>query len=352
MPVTARWLVGCLRLRTMLYRRTLLVLCCVAASGGCRSLSREGPVPRSVANCRQFSQQGINAMERGDWPCAESLLTQALKLCPTDSDARRNYAETLWHRGAKEAAVEQMEQARKVAIEDASLAVRCGEMYLAMDQVERARQAAEQALDLDPKFALAWALRGRVLERRGQPQQALADYQRALGFAPNNTEVMVRIAETYHNLGMPTRSLAALQNVIDTYPPGSEPANLLYLQGLALTALGRYNDAVESLAAASHREAPTAELLCRLAEAHLLAGRPNDARTEINQALLLEPQHQASLALARRMQLPVAQVATRPSGPVPAAANSAAINPANFSPAAAPAGADSTALTPTATRLR
>jgi tetratricopeptide (TPR) repeat protein len=186
-------------------------------------------------------------------------------------------------------------------------------MYLTLGKMGRARQAAEQALDLDPKFAPAWALRGKVLERSGDYRQALADYQRSLGYAPGNADVLLRLAETYRQVGVPSRALATLQSLIDTYPPGEEPQQLLYLQALALTALERYNDAVESLTLANQRGPHTAELQYRLAEAHLLAGRPADAHAALQQGLSIEPAHQASLALAERLRTGPAATAGRPA---------------------------------------
>src|ERR1700677_1073468 len=119
--------------RTVACRRWRMfagLLACVTAAG-CRTISHEGPVPRSVATCRQLSQQAINAMERGDWKGAEPLLVRALQTSPADVEARRNYAETLWHRGATAQAVAQMEEARRAAPDDTGLAVRAGEMHLA-----------------------------------------------------------------------------------------------------------------------------------------------------------------------------------------------------------------------------
>jgi len=263
-----------------------------------------------------MSQQGINAMERGDWKRAESLLVRALQTCPSDVEARRNYAEVLWHRGAQADAVAQVEEARRVATDDTGLAVRAGEMYLALGKMGRARQAAEQALDLDPKCAPAWALRGNVLERSGDYRQALADYQRSLGYAPGSPEVLLRLAEAYRQVGVPSRALATLQSLIDTYPPGEEPQNLLYLQGLALIALQRYNDAVESLTLANQRGPHSAELQYQLAQAHLLAGRPADAQAALQQALALEPAHQPSLALVERMRAGQPATATRTGPPL------------------------------------
>lgn len=293
-----------------------LLALALLASSGCRSLSRDGPVSRSVASCRQLSQQGINAMEHGDWQRAETLLVRALQTSPSDVEARRNYAETLWHRGAQSEAVAQVEEARRVSPDDTGLAVRAGEMYLALGQMEKARSAAEQALSLDSRSAAAWALRGTIQERTGNYPQALADYQRSLGYAPGNNDVLLRLAETYRLMNMPTRALTALQAVLDTYSPGEEPANLLYLQGLALIALERYNDATASLMLANQRGPHSADLLCRLAEAHLLAGRAGEAQAVLQQALTLEPTHPASLALTARLPQAVPATATLPDVPV------------------------------------
>ncbi len=81
-------------------KRAIVAMGLCALAGGCRSLANRGPVSQSVANCRQLTQQGINAMERGDWKRAESLLSRAVQTSATDAEARRNYAETLWRRGA------------------------------------------------------------------------------------------------------------------------------------------------------------------------------------------------------------------------------------------------------------
>src|SRR5690606_22678425 len=115
-------------------RRASVLLALLATVAGCRSLDR-GPVSQAVVQCRQLTQQGANAMERGDWRRAESLLEQAVAASPEDQEARRYYAETLWQRGAKVEALEQLEAARKIGSCDPALTVRTGEMYLEMGQV-------------------------------------------------------------------------------------------------------------------------------------------------------------------------------------------------------------------------
>ena len=250
------------------------VLLSVLLLAGCQLPGREGPVPQSLANCRRLSRQGVTALERGRQEDAEALLAKAVAACPVDAEARRHYGEALWRRGARTEAIAQMEEAGRLAGEDAALWARLAEMYLAVGQPDRAGQNAERALDLDPKLPLAWVIRGRVTWAAGQPRQALADYLRALGYAPHDREILQEVAELYRQLNEPERALQTLQSLAETYSPGEEPGQVLYLMGQAYVALGRYDDAVESLAAAVTREKPTAEMYCCLGEADLLAGHP------------------------------------------------------------------------------
>jgi tetratricopeptide (TPR) repeat protein len=284
----------------------MLVAACGSATG-CRSLSKRGPNTESVAACRQLTQQGMNAMERADWKRAESLLARAVSACPADADARRQYAEALWHRGATAAALAQFEESRRLTGEDVSLTVRTGELYLAMGRTDDAKRMVDESLNLDPKFALAWALRGRVAAASGQTRQALADYQRSLGYAPENDDVALLVAETYRQLNEPDRALLALQAVADNHAAGEEPQQVMYLEGLALQALGRYEDAAQQFAQAARRDRPTAEILCHLAEAELQCGRPANAQASLQEALALEPGHAGSRALSLRMSPTAAQ---------------------------------------------
>jgi tetratricopeptide (TPR) repeat protein len=272
-------------------------------SAGCRLPGREGPVSPSVADCRRLSQQGVAALEQGKQPTAEALLAKAVAACPVDAEARRHYAESLWRRGAQQEAIAQIEEAVRLAGEDAALRTRLAEMHLASGQIELARQDADLALNLDPKLPSAWAIRGGAMRATGQPNEALADYLRAMSYAPNNRDVLLAVAELHRELNRPERAIQTLQTLADTYAPGEEPGQIHYLMGLAYVALGRYDDGVESISVAVACGKPTPEMLCQLGEAQLLAGRPLEAAGAARQALALQPQHQPSRNLLERVEL-------------------------------------------------
>jgi thioredoxin-like negative regulator of GroEL len=104
-------------------------------------------------------------------------------------------------------------------------------------------------------------------------------------------------------LNEPDRALVALQALADRFSPGDEPQQVLHLEGLALTALGRYDDAARALSRAAQRERRSADLMCHLAEAELRAGRAAAAQHVLQQALALDPNHAASRALAAQMAM-------------------------------------------------
>jgi tetratricopeptide (TPR) repeat protein len=288
-----------------------VVLLLALVATGCRLPFRDGSVPQSVTDCRRLSQQGVTALERGQAENAEALLAKAVAACPVDGEARRHYAEALWRRGAHKEAIDQLQQSGRLIGDDASLSVRLAEMQLADNQLEPARQNAEQALTLDPKLPSAWAVRGGVMRAAGQPQQALADNLRALGYAPGDRTILLEIAELHRQLNQPDRALHTLQTLADTYSPGEEPGQVLYLMGMAYSALGRHDDSLESLKAAVAKGKPTPEMFYGLGEAQLLAGHPAEAAEAARHALSLQPQHQPSRALLDRIEL-----AQRPQGTV------------------------------------
>lgn len=288
-------------MRARLYLGLLLSL--TVAGSGCRLPHWEGPVSRSVATGRQLFRNGVSAMEREQWAEAEALLARSIKACPDDVEARRQYAETLWHRQAQGEAVLQLLEASKQAPEDATLRVRLAEMYLETGKLDLAARTAQLALDLDPKLGSAWAVRGRVKRARGDVRAALADLHHALGLEPSDRDIQLAVAELYQQLHEPQQALVALQNLLDNYPPGEEPQPALVLQGLAYQELGRFEAAAESLAMAKRHGPATADLCCRLGEAELMAGRPASAAAAAREALALEPNHRASQELLRQVDV-------------------------------------------------
>jgi tetratricopeptide (TPR) repeat protein len=281
----------------------LTALGALVGLSGCRWCRREGPVPQSVLNCRQLSQEGVTALERGQTQEAETLLAKAITTCPTDCEARRNYADLLHKTGRRQEAVLQLTEALKSTPEDEASWVKLADLYLSLDELDRAQQTATQALQLNPRSVSALTVQARVKRKRNESREALSDFHRALNLDPENRELLWEIADTYRQIGEPQRELANLQALADTFTPGEEPQRVLHHQGLALSSLGRHAEAVSALTLAKERAPASPELLFHLAEAELRVGHTLEARQALAQALTMEPNHTSSRTLLDRLEI-------------------------------------------------
>jgi len=287
----------------------VIVLALAATTAGCQLGRAKGPVSPSLVISRQYSQQGVTAMEHGQWDAAEATLAKAVAACPADAEARRNYAEILWQIGRHSDAVAQLDEASRLSPEDAVLHTRIAEMRLALGENEAALAQAEQALNLDPRLSRAWTAHGRILRAAGQPRPALADYHRALGYAPDDRETLLETAATYRQVEEPQRALVVLQSLCDTYTPGEEPTPVLTLLAEIYGQVGRYQDSAGVLAVVLQRGPATPEVLFSMAQCQSQLGHRSEALAAARQAVALNPQHEPSLQLLQRLEL-----AERPAG--------------------------------------
>lgn len=263
---------------------------------------RDGPVSAPLATCRQYSQQGVLAIEQGNWSEAEVMLSRAIEACPVDSVAREHYAETLWRRGAREEALVQIEESIKLRGDDAALEVRAAEMHLTLGRADRSEAHVRWALILDPQLPGAWLVLGQLRARDGKHDDALAYYHRALMHDPDHRGALQALAELQTELGQPQKALINWQMLADTYEGDQQPAELQFALGAAYHANGRYDEAVEAFLVARQRGAPAVEVCRNLAVTWQAAGRADLAQSAAAEAALLERQFQAGNTLAVRPQ--------------------------------------------------
>lgn len=259
------------------------------------------PTQAAIADGRQFSREGMAALETGRYLEAETLLQQAVNAVPNDADSRRYLAEALWHRRATAEAIRQIETAHSLAPDDPAIAVRAGQMQLGVGNSERALVRADRAIRLDPKLADAWALRGRARWHEKDLDQALADLQRALQYSPGAPDLLFDLANLYYQRGESQRCLTTLHRLLDAHPAGEEPLEALVLEGRAYLSLGLPVPASESFELVKTRSLPTADLCCLLAEAELAAGRPEAALAAAQEAVALDASHAASREIVAKL---------------------------------------------------
>lgn len=288
----------------------LLALALAVLAGGCGTLNRY-KLNDNIVGARQLSLRGMDSYQRGNLTDAEMLFSRAIQMCPLDERMQSHYADTLWQLGNRNKAIAHMEESVRLSCGNPEFLVRLGDMYLANGNVDRASQQAELAIKANRQLASAWALRGDVQRQQGNLEASLASYHRSLSYQEHYPRVQLAIAETYRVAGRPARALATLRALSDGYPVGETPQYVLYLQGVTLKDLGRFEAAIERLTFATKQGEPNPDLLYHLAEAHFRAGDPVNARLQVNQALAQAPDHPASQALLNQIVLHERQVAVR-----------------------------------------
>ncbi len=244
---------------------------------GCAVLHHPRPEERMVA-ARGLSLRALDASEGGQWEQAKALFEEALTTCPIDVHTRRRYAEALWQHGDRDLALKQMEEAIRLSADSPSLLITYGRMLLEMKQVHEADHVAKRAIRHAPQMAEALALLGDVRLNQGRYEEALELYHRALKAQPGFPGVRLAIARIDYLRGRPLRCLATLSALSRELPQGREPDEALWLEGIALKSLGRYQDAVDRFVRLERRGNTSPELGRQLADTLWQAGEHEAAR--------------------------------------------------------------------------
>ena len=239
---------------------------------GCALFRRPGEDTLTV-RAQSLSLRATDACRRGDWESAKGWFEQAVKACPSDVQTRRRYADALWEQGHRDEALAQMKEAVRLSAQAPELLMRYGRLLLTAGHVAEADRISREAVDRFPAHAQALALRGAVFQRRGDLDEAIERYHQALRQQPVYPQVKLALAEIAHQRGQHQRCLATLASLKKDYPQGKTPWQVLWLEGLALRDLQRYDEAAQQFSqiASSGHIAP--EVLYGEADAWYRAGQ-------------------------------------------------------------------------------
>jgi tetratricopeptide (TPR) repeat protein len=256
---------------------------CLINNSGCQSFHPFAQKTRdSIRSASQWACGGMEAVQKGRLDQAKGFFSKAAEENPNDFRVRANLARTLYQSGEKQQAIGHMQQAVELSRGDSRMQVELGEMYLDAGQWIPARRQAQVAIETNHRFAPAWALRGKTEKAKGNYDQALADFQKALGYAPDMTSVQMQIVDTYQKMGQPLLALSAVEQVLNSHSFDQQPEEAIVAKGVALINLDLLSPAIELLETASRRDKASSEVFVRLGQAQLLAGQTSQARLTLN----------------------------------------------------------------------
>ncbi|MDG1874236.1 MAG: tetratricopeptide repeat protein [Mariniblastus sp.] len=257
----------------------LLLLGLLVACSGCQTFSQftQKSAP-NIYSPKQWADHGLEAFQNGHLDKARGLFSRAAEQNPNDFRVRANLARALHQSGDRQRSIIEMQIAADLSNGDPEMLVELGQMYLDAGQWLPARRQVELALESNHLFAPAWALSGKTAKSKGNYEQALADFQRALGYAPELTDVQLEIVDTYQRLGKPLRALSAAEQLLSKHPNDEQPESAIIAKGIALIELDQIGPAIDLLQAASERKNASSQIFVQLSQAELLANNLSKAR--------------------------------------------------------------------------
>jgi Tfp pilus assembly protein PilF len=180
-----------------------------------------------------------------------------------------------------------------VALNIFASVVRCAEAHynlgIALYQTGKPDEAIEQfqqALGIKPDYAEAHYDLGVALAHTGKIEEAIAHYEQALGINPDYAEAHNNLGTALAQAGKIGEAIAHLEQALRINPDYAEAHNNL---GNALQQMGKIGDAIAQYDQALRIRPDYAEAHCDLGIALGRAGRTPEAIEHLQQALRIKP---------------------------------------------------------------
>ena len=178
----------------------------------------------TTGNYTAHNNYGNVLDQLGREPEALAQYREAVRINPSDPDARANYARLLFKDGETGEAMTQYQEALRIEPSSAPIRVYYGTDLFRMGRVNDAAAQFRQALQIDPNCGDAHTCLGNVMLSQGQTEQALAQYRNALQIDPADTvasTVVCRVLAYLFQHGRAQEAMADAQQTL-ALVPGNE----------------------------------------------------------------------------------------------------------------------------------
>jgi adenylate cyclase len=153
--------------------------------------------------------------------------------------------------------------------------------------LERAEQIATQAIELNDSLPMAYYVRGLVHRERGDYVKALVEVQKTIDLDPNYANGQVLLATLLYYAGRPEEGLQRMKQAIKLNP--HHPYNYPFHLGQAYFVLGRYDEAIDAFKQGLATNPASERLRIWLASALAQSGNIEDAKWEMEEVMLANP---------------------------------------------------------------
>lgn len=179
----------------------------------------------------------------------------------------------LWS-GYNEQALPYLEQVLRRTPENARVLVLVGQIHLQADRLQPAEKCFREALRVNPGYAEAWSGLGDLCQTQKNPQQALANYERALTLKPDLLYTLLNTGHAADRLNQQPMAEAYYRRALQLDPQSPEAANGL---GLALAKQGHSDEARKLFEQAISLRRDYSGAINNLGVLYIQQGKVNDA---------------------------------------------------------------------------
>ena len=250
---------------------------------------------RNARNYLTLSHKGQaqRLAARDEFAEAVEELERAAEVHPTYPDVHFLRAQLLERTELHDEAIEAYRRAIGCHPNYLEARIELGYCLLAAGRTEEAIEALAQALaEKLSRFETPFA-RGRELLEADRSEAALARFHVVFRTVPALAEDYLEKASEHYRVGEFDKALEALDRAVEFNPNYPDVENF---RGIVLCDLERYDEAVQTFARSAALNPGHMIPRLNLAFAHVRAGRPLEAESELQSILLQEPTEPVALA--------------------------------------------------------
>jgi tetratricopeptide (TPR) repeat protein len=191
----------------------------------------------------------------------------------------------LWA-GYSERALPYLEKVLQRTPENARVLVLAGQIHLQAKRLERAQDAFTKAIRVNEQYAEAWSGLGDLAETRGDPREALRNYERALALKPDLLYTLLNAGRAADQLNDAKKAEAFYRRAEEVDASSPEAANGL---GLAVAKQGQLETARPLFQKAIELKRDYADAVNNLGVLYIEEGKTNDAEAAFEYGIRMAP---------------------------------------------------------------
>ncbi|MDH3343570.1 MAG: tetratricopeptide repeat protein, partial [Gammaproteobacteria bacterium] len=257
----------------------------------------------SLINIKDFSSQKISAdilqlLQNKDYAAASIAVRKQLSRINTDSSLQLLDAVLDIFNDEPKKARTKLEKLIVKMANNALLLRALSTSNILLGDKDAAKEAAEQAVKLEPELATNHIVLAYVEQSRFQLESAMKSVNAALRIEPDNIQAIVILAQLQFGSGLVEHAMNTLLSAHNTNPNNADINNLA---GFVLLSQRKLDDAKNAFEIAIKNSAGIAESHMGLALIYMRQGDAERALEEITTAVALDPQRSLFLSYWGKM---------------------------------------------------